>query len=138
MKNWGIAILVLGLALGAYSLSMDVGIDVPARDYGYGIKSPAMQVANIDKISQRQNVMIFSGILSVVGAILVGFGSMQQRQPARPVSRPPQAQTTPEEDAEFMRDLVAAPNNFSICSKCRHMGSGKDAACARCGAEFSA
>jgi hypothetical protein len=135
MKNVGVVILIAGLALGGYALTMDVSVDVPARDFGYGVSTPAMQVANIDRMAQRQNLLIFSGILSVVGAILFGFGSVQSKrddslQPANPPSP-----ASPEEDEKRVKELIAAPpSSFSICSKCRHMGSGDDTACQRCGA----
>lgn len=139
MKNLGILILVAGLALGLYSISMDVSVSVAARDFGYGIKTPAMEVANLDKMSQRQNFMIFSGILSVVGAIFLGFASMQPKEQmaSAPVEATPSAI---DEHREFMDKLLASPNtpgSFSICPKCRHMGSGDDVTCARCGAKLA-
>lgn len=138
MKNLGILILLVGLGLGAYSLSMDVSVDVPARDFGYGISTPAMQIANMDKMAQRQNFTVFSGILSVVGAILLGFGSMQSRQVlVRPPEVPP-VSTSPKEDRKWLAALIAAPQTFSICPKCRHIGDGDDTACGRCGAELEA
>ena len=53
MKLFGIIVLVAGLLLGAHALTMDVGVDVPARDFGYGIATPAMRVANVDLMTQR-------------------------------------------------------------------------------------
>jgi hypothetical protein len=75
MRLIGIIILGFGLILGTYALTMDVGIDVPARDFGYGVSTPAMKVANLDLMNQRQNYLIFAGILSVVGVVLTGFAS---------------------------------------------------------------
>lgn len=139
MKNLGILILVAGLALGLYSITMDVSVSVAARDYGYGIQTPAMEVANLDKMSQRQNFMIFSGILSVVGAILLGFASMQPKESIAPT--PTKATSSAiDEHREFMDKLLASPNtpgSFSICPKCRHMGSGDDLICTRCGANLT-
>jgi hypothetical protein len=138
MKNLGILILVAGLALGLYSITMDVSVSVAARDYGYGIQTPAMEVANLDKMSQRQNFMIFSGILSVVGAILVGFASMQPKTPVAPLPTEA-APSAIDEHREFMDKLLASPNtpnSFSICPKCRHMGGGDDKSCGRCEASF--
>lgn len=76
MKLTGILILIAGLILGAFALIMDVSVDVESRNFGYGITTPSMRVANVDLIAQRQNYLIFSGILAVVGAILTGFGSI--------------------------------------------------------------
>lgn len=136
MKNLGMLILVVGLALGGYSLFMDVSIDVPARDFGYGIGTPAMQVANLDRMAQRQNFMIFSGILSVVGAILLGFGSNQSAQAPALKPEAPRKATSSEEDKELRDARPSKPQTVSICPKCRHMGEGDDTACGRCGAQL--
>jgi hypothetical protein len=134
MKLIGILILVAGLLLGAYALTMDVGIDMPARDFGYGVSTPAMKVANLDLMTQRQNFLIFSGILSVVGAILTGFASM------RPAVSTPTVQHTGLLDfldgkpAEKLVDEPATtPTAVSVCPKCRSMGAGDALECGRCG-----
>ncbi|PIL43876.1 hypothetical protein CR105_16125 [Massilia eurypsychrophila] len=106
-------------------MTMSVAVDVPAQDFGYGVKTPAMQVANIDRITQRQNAMIFSGILSVVGAILLGFGAMAPK-----VSPPVLQADTPL--PTLGRRVPAIPTHVSICPKCRHMGDGNATVCARC------
>lgn len=137
MKNLGMLILVVGLALSGYSLFMDVSIGVPARDFGYGIDTPAMRVANLDRMAQRQNFMIFSGILSVVGAILLGFGSIQSVQSRARKPEAPRKATSSEEDQELPDALSSKPQTVSICPKCRHMGDGDDVACGRCGAQLS-
>jgi hypothetical protein len=126
MKAIGIIILAIGLALGAYALTMNVGVDVPKRDFEFGVSTPAMRVANIDRITQRQNYMIFSGILSIVGAILLGFASMapkaNQKASATEGSPLPQLESA----------APASQTSVSICPNCRHMGSGQDAVCERC------
>lgn len=82
MKFFGILILLAGLALSVFALNMKVNVDVESRDFGYGVRTPAMSVANMDLMEQRQNLLIFAGVLSVVGAILTGFASMQPGAPA--------------------------------------------------------
>lgn len=82
MKYFGILTLLAGLGLGIFALNMKVNVDVEARDFGYGIRMPAMSVANVNLMEQRQNLLIFSGVLAVVGAILTGFASMRQAAPA--------------------------------------------------------
>lgn len=82
MKYFGILILLAGLGLGIFALNMKVNVDVEARDFGYGIRTPAMSVANVNLMEQRQNLLIFSGVLAVVGAILTGFASMRPAAPA--------------------------------------------------------
>lgn len=128
MKFFGILTLLAGLALGGYALTMNVGVEVPARDFGYGIKTEAMEVANVDKMAQRQNFLIFSGILSVVGAILVGFGSMAPKTVAAPA--PPPADPLPELEAQ--PKPAGNPTTVTICPKCRHMGDGDSLLCKRC------
>ena len=88
MKTFGVVLLAGGLLLGGFALNMDVSVQVPARDFGYGIRTPAMAVANVDRMAQRQNFLIFGGVLAVAGAILIGFSS----------SRP--AESTPATNAE--------------------------------------
>jgi len=76
MKFLGIIALLTGLILGVFALNMNVSVDVDSRNYGYGISTPPMKVANVEMISQRQNLLIYSGIISIVGAILTGFSVM--------------------------------------------------------------
>lgn len=132
MKLLGILILAFGLALGVYSLTLDVGVDVPARDLGYGVSTPAMRVANADLLSQRQNCMIFSGILSIAGAILFGFSSMSPKID-HIVSELNESPLPRLESAD-----PKIPASVSICPNCRHMGAGEDIVCARCEAPLTA
>ncbi|MCA1857423.1 hypothetical protein LE190_16035 [Massilia oculi] len=140
MKAIGIVILVAGLALGAFAISMDVSVHVPPQDFGYGIRTPAADVANVDKMAQRQNFLIFSGVLAVVGAILTGFASMR---PTAPASEPVQLRED-EGLLDFLNEIDAYPGTrtakapvetaaVSICPKCRSMVSDDDAECRRCG-----
>lgn len=141
MKFYGILILVAGLALSVFALNMDVHVDVDSKDFGYGIRTPAMSVANVGLMEQRQNLLIFAGVLSVVGAILTGFASMR---PATTASAPV-AMKEGEGLLDFLNEIdsmpekrtakePAEPTAISICPKCRSMGGGDDAECGRCGA----
>lgn len=155
MKALGALLLCVGIVLGIYALNMDVSVSVAAKDYGYGITSPAMQVANIDLMSQRQNLIIFAGILSVVGAVLFGFGAMQEAaRPAPPglvpapaavveptelVSHPPHPAPEPQAQNRTLQTMRAAPQvSVSICPSCRFMGGGDDTTCGRCGERLGA
>jgi len=134
VKAIGIIILVAGLLLGAFALNMDVSVHVPAQDLGYGLRTPAADIANVDKMAQRQNFLIFSGVLAVVGAILTGFASMQPKSP------PPHPVVLREGEGllDFLNEKphaqAAEPAAVSICPKCRSMGGADDAECGRCGA----
>jgi hypothetical protein len=132
MKAVGILILVAGLAMGAFALNMDVSVHVPAQDFGYGVRTPEATVANLDKMAQRQNFLIFSGVLAVVGAILTGFASM------RPATTPTGPAPERSELLAFLDETPTPPpgtepSAVSICPKCRSMGAGDAVECQRCG-----
>lgn len=138
MKAIGIVILAAGLILGGFALNMDVSVHVPAQDLGYGLRTPEATVANLDKMAQRQNFLIFSGVLAVVGAILTGFASLR---PAAAAVVPTQA---PSDLLAFLDEpaplpaSATGPSSVSICPKCRSMGPGDAAACGRCGVDLRA
>jgi hypothetical protein len=136
LKAIGATILVTGIMLGIYALAMNVGIDVPAKDLGFGISTPAMTVANIDLMSQRQSYLIFSGILSVVGAILLGFGAMSPKNSAIMASDPAPTEPLPK-ITKLAPSTPGEPISVSICPQCRHMGPGNATACDRCGAAYT-
>jgi hypothetical protein len=77
-------------------------------------------------MGQRQNYVIFSGILAIVGAILMGFASMRPASVA-PAPLEPLSITTTGAD-----EHPATPSPVSICPKCRHMGAGDAVVCERC------
>ncbi|ATQ78606.1 hypothetical protein CR152_31875 [Massilia violaceinigra] len=126
--------MVAGLALAGYALNMNVSVDMPARDFGYGVKTPAMVVANIDRMAQRQNLLIFAGVQSTVGAILTGFGAMAPKS-ASPAALP--VATPLAELRETVPSSSGAPVSVSMCPKCRYMRSGEATHCARCQAGFT-
>lgn len=76
MKKIGIAMLLLGMALAIYAMTMDVSVKMESQYLGFGIQTPEMKVANLDLISQRQNTLIMGGLLAIVGAILTGIGTL--------------------------------------------------------------
>lgn len=137
MKNLGILILLAGLVLGGYSLSMDVSVDVPARDFGYGLSTPAMKVANADRMAQRQNFLIFSGILALVGSILAGFGAIAEGRSKHGRRSLGTESRTSEVGAGDGPRAPASPVTVSICPKCRHMGGPEDVECGRCGTSLA-
>lgn len=79
MKLIGAAILAIGLALGIYAFTMSVGLEVPSKNIGFGITTPAVTIADPDLVEKRRDYLIYSGILSVVGALLLGFGVMDKK-----------------------------------------------------------
>jgi hypothetical protein len=132
MKTVGLIAVACGFALAVFALTMDVSVHIEAKDYGYGIQTHAMDVANIDKMAQRQNLLIFSGVLAIVGAILVGFGAA--RSTAQVFDALP---ADPLPELEQVERPVQTPGSVTICPSCRHMGSGDASECARCGAALA-
>jgi len=61
MKALGIILVVVAVLVGVYALSMDVS--VPVDDFG--------RVNNIGLMSQRQNLIIFSCVLLIIGFIAI-------------------------------------------------------------------
>jgi len=134
MKLAGIILLVFGLLFGAHALTMDVGVDVPAQDFGDGVAVPAMRVANVDLMTRRQNYLVFSGVLAVVGAILTGFASLRPPRSQGghgPLAPPPSPKQMPTPKSSI------APSSVSICPNCRSMGPGDLSQCSRCGTQLT-
>jgi hypothetical protein len=131
MKILGICLLVAGLLVGIYSAAMDVSVATPRQSLGDGTAIPAMQVANIDLMAQRQNLMIFGGILAVVGTLLIGFSSIASGRKAE--VKPATARRPRVADAA----TPSGPTSVSICPKCRFMGDGAATLCARCESPLS-
>ncbi|MDO9419983.1 MAG: hypothetical protein Q7T66_04895 [Herminiimonas sp.] len=134
MKISGIILLIAGLMLGLYALTMEVGVDIPAKDYGYGVSTPATKVANLSLMNERQNLLIFSGVISIVGSILLGFGFSNTKVNTQndvkeigeePVSKP-----------KIVRSYVPV-STVTICPHCRKMETGEVSECSGCGAVFS-
>lgn len=80
MKLIGAAILMIGLGLGIYALTMSVGVEVPSKVIAFGITTPAVTIADPQLLSQRHNYLIFSGILAIAGAIVLGMATIGKRK----------------------------------------------------------
>jgi hypothetical protein len=67
VKGFGIVALIVGLAVGAFGLAMDTTVE------GYGDR----RVHNIGKMDERRTRLVISGVLVVVGVMLIGFGTLK-------------------------------------------------------------
>ena len=78
MKAIGILFIIIGALLGIHALTMDVTVAV---DYsgGNSLGLPE-RVNNIGLMSDRQNYLIFGGILLVIGLILTIFYNKGKKQ----------------------------------------------------------
>lgn len=64
MKNWGLALILVGIISCILSLSMDTSVST----------SSGSRVNNIGLMNDQQNYLIFSGLISVIGVLLFIFG----------------------------------------------------------------
>nr|WP_314606543.1 hypothetical protein [uncultured Janthinobacterium sp.] len=126
MKQIGYGLLSLGAALAIFALTMDVGIHLQGTQLD-------MTVTNLDRISQRLNYIILSGVFSVMGVMLIGFQSLKVLP-----ERENTAMRTPQPEAS--QEKIKAPGpvtSVSICPSCKFMGEGDAEQCGRCGKSYS-
>jgi len=69
MKPFGIIILIVGITLGIYALSMDTSVEVDY--YGYSSYKLPKRVNNLGLMNKQRNLLIVSGILSLTGLIII-------------------------------------------------------------------
>jgi hypothetical protein len=74
MKRFGLILMVLGLAGGVYAFSMDTS--VASGSYSNYVPD---RVNNIGLMDDRRNYLYASGLAILIGVILFGFGSVQQK-----------------------------------------------------------
>jgi len=66
MKSLGGLMLVIGIILGIYALNMDTTVDSPLFGGNF-------RVNNLGLMNEKTNYLIFSGILSLVGVLLLAM-----------------------------------------------------------------
>lgn len=78
MKTLGLLILIGGVCLGIFALSMDttVKVNYPMGN-SFGLPE---RVNNIGLMNDKQNYLIFSGILSVLGAIMYFYAKSRAKK----------------------------------------------------------
>jgi hypothetical protein len=67
MKQFGIILLIAGIIIGIYALSMDTSVEVDYHGFSYGMPE---RVNNIGLMNTQRNLVIVSGILSIIGLIM--------------------------------------------------------------------
>jgi hypothetical protein len=70
MRTLGIIILIIGIILGIYALSMDTSVQVNYSGNSYGMPD---RVNNLGLMSARQNNLLIAGILSIIGTMILIF-----------------------------------------------------------------
>ena len=70
MRTFGIIILIVGIILGIYALSMDTSVQVNYSGNSFGLPD---RVNNLGLMNDRQNYLIVAGVLSIIGTIILIF-----------------------------------------------------------------
>jgi len=68
MKPLGIIILIIGIILGIYALSMETSVEVGNHGNLPGLPN---RVSNLSLMNKQRNLLIVSGILSLTGLIII-------------------------------------------------------------------
>ncbi|MEF2265373.1 hypothetical protein V3C40_01155 [Janthinobacterium sp. LS2A] len=126
MKQIGYGLLALGIFLAIFALTMDVGIHLQVTQLD-------MTVANLDRISQRLNYIILSGVFSVMGVMLIGFDSLKVLPERENTTMRTSQQDIPKEKIKAPGPVTSV----SICPSCKFMGEGDAEQCGRCGKNYS-
>jgi len=77
MRAIGIVLLIVGVIVGIVALSMNTTVTTKPETIG-GIEIPSQTVNNLGLMDDRRNTLIVSGLVVVVGVILLAVGSLQR------------------------------------------------------------
>lgn len=70
MRTLGIVILIIGVILGIYALSMDTSVQVNSDGNSFGLPE---RVNNIGLMNTKQNLIIVAGVLAIIGTLILIF-----------------------------------------------------------------
>jgi hypothetical protein len=76
MRIMGVVLLLGGVILGLFALSMNVTVSTQAQTIG-GVEIPSQTVNNLGLMDDRRNVLIVAGLAFVGGVILFALGSLR-------------------------------------------------------------
>lgn len=62
--------MIIGIGAGVYSLTLDTSVEVSSKNAW----EPATRVNNLGLMNQKQNYIIFSGVIAIVGTLMLVFG----------------------------------------------------------------
>ena len=77
MMTVGIVLLVTGVIVCIFALSMDVTVTTEAEEL-YGVEIPSQKVNNIGLMDDRRNALTVGGLLVLVGVVLTVVGSLRR------------------------------------------------------------
>ena len=79
MKGFGIVLTFAGLLWAVLAFNMDTTVTTDPRRIGSGefaISVPSVTVNNIGLMEQRRNHLMLAGLTTLLGVLLIGFGSL--------------------------------------------------------------
>lgn len=82
MRSLGIILLLVGIIWGGVAFNLPTTIKTPNQSVGVGelqIPIPSMEVYNLDLADRRKTQLLISGVVTILGAILLGFSSVGSR-----------------------------------------------------------
>jgi hypothetical protein len=68
MRTLGVIILIIGIILGIYALSMDTSVQVNYDGNSFGLPE---RVNNIGLMNTKQNLVIVAGVLAIIGTLIL-------------------------------------------------------------------
>jgi hypothetical protein len=86
-----VIILVIGIVVGIYAVSMDTSVAVDYQGNSYGLPE---RVNNLGLMNQKQNAIIVAGVLAIIGTLILVFKRNDVIKPS--VNTIPPKQSTPE------------------------------------------
>ena len=79
MKKFGYFLFTLGFMVAAFGMSIDTTVEAGGQTFGsgdYSVTVPKTRVVNVGLIEHRRLVLSGAGLLFLVGAVFIGFGTL--------------------------------------------------------------
>lgn len=73
MKGIGFLLVIAGIVFGGFAFQFDTSVEVP----GGGLYGVPARVNNLGKMAERQTYIMVAGVVAVIGAIFMGFGTLR-------------------------------------------------------------
>lgn len=82
MRGTGIVLIIVGIIWALIAFNMNVTVTTESRFYSGAYSShyePPVTVNNIGLMEDRRNHLMFAGLTILAGVVLIGFGSLPER-----------------------------------------------------------